>query len=77
MLLATTAASEYTRAMSEIQNAVELAIEKHGGLRKAARALNIEVSYFWRLRHGDKSNPSDKVLRKLGLAREIEYRRIV
>lgn len=58
--------------MSEIAKAVERAVKQHGGLRKAARALGIQAPYLCRLRYGDKTNPSDKILRKLGLARTIE-----
>jgi hypothetical protein len=59
--------------MSEIKKAVEKVITRHGGLRAASRALGIQASYLCRLRHGSKSNPSDKILRKLGLTKSIEY----
>jgi len=45
----------------------------HGGLRSAARATNIDVGYLKRLRDGDKTNPSDETLDKLGLKKEVIY----
>lgn len=51
----------------------EALIEKHGGLRAAARAVDVERSYFYRMATGQKDNPSSAVLRKLGLRREITY----
>jgi len=45
----------------------------HGGLRKAARVLQIDHAYLWRLKMGQKKNPSLSILRKLGLKREIVY----
>lgn len=46
----------------------------HGGLRKAATACDIDVGYFSRLKSGDKNNPTDETLRKLGLTRVITYK---
>ncbi len=48
----------------------------HGGLNQLAFALGIDKGYLSRLRHGGKSNPSDDVLKKLGLYRVVEYYRI-
>ena len=45
----------------------------HGGLRSAARATGIDVGYLKRLRDGDKTNPSDETLDKLGLKKEVIY----
>ena len=41
------------------------------GLRPAARALGIDPSYLARLRDGDKDNPSENLLKKLGLIRTV------
>jgi len=60
--------------MNEITEAVEKLIEKHGGLRAAARAIDVNFAYLWRLGAGEKTNPSPKVLRKLGLKRVVIYR---
>jgi len=57
-----------------IQQAVEAKIHQHGGLRAAARAMKISASYLARLRDGIKHAPSDRVLTKLGLVREVTYR---
>jgi len=55
--------------MSEIKQAVDSAIARYGGLRKAARALKISPSYLCKLRRGINKNASDRVLRKIGLVR--------
>ncbi len=47
--------------------------ERCGGLRKAARVLEIDPAYLYRLKTGKKKNPSLLILRKLGLKREIVY----
>lgn len=44
---------------------------KHGGIRQAARVVGIDPAYLCRLESGKKINPSDAVLRKLGLRRII------
>ena len=48
--------------------------EKHGSYRAAARVLGITHEYLHRLEAGDKTNPSDETLRKLGLRRIIYLR---
>lgn len=59
--------------MEEIQAAAQKKIDQHGGVRKAARALRMTPAYLSRLRSGNKQNPSDKILRKLGLRRSIKF----
>jgi len=54
--------------------AIELAEEKHGSLRAAARALGIDAGYLSRLKKGEKVNPSEEVLAALGLERMTMYR---
>lgn len=49
-------------------------VKLHGGLRKAATACDIDVGYFSRLQSGDKDNPTDETLRKLGLTRVVTYK---
>jgi hypothetical protein len=51
-------------------------VEKHGSLRAAALAVNIEVGYLSRLAAGEKVNPSKEFLRRLGLRRVVSYERI-
>jgi hypothetical protein len=60
--------------MSQIQQAVKALVEKHGGLRAAARAVNISAAYLSRLGNSEKENPSAPVLRKLGLEKHVTYR---
>lgn len=50
------------------------ALEKrHGSLRAAARVLKIDHGYLCRMKAGAKLNPSDAVLRKLGLRRMVQF----
>ena len=46
---------------------------EHGGLRPAARAIGVDSGYLKRLRDGEKVNPSDETLTRLGLKREVIY----
>lgn len=41
--------------------------EVYGSLRAVGKALDVDHAYLNRLRSGEKQNPSDKVLKKLGL----------
>lgn len=53
-----------------LQQRVAELIHKYGTLRAAARAIQVDASYLSRLEHGEKDNPSDLTLRRMGL-REI------
>ena len=46
---------------------------EHGGLRAAARVIGCDPAYLLRLRDGEKSNPSDAMLKKLGLKKMVTY----
>lgn len=59
---------------TELQQHIDELIAKHGGLRAAARATGIDVGYLWRIRVGEKRNPQEKTLKKLGLERSVLYR---
>lgn len=48
-------------------------VKLYGGLRTAARALDIEAGYMSRMANGKKLNPGDEVLEKLGLRRVVTY----
>jgi hypothetical protein len=48
-------------------------VARHGSLRKAGRIVGLTGQYLYRLQVGEKTNPSDEVLRKLGLRRNITY----
>lgn len=52
-------------------DAVNALVEKHGGVRAAARVIGTDPSYLSRIRTGKKWMPSDGLLRKLGLRRVI------
>ena len=39
----------------------------HGSTRKAAAHFGIDPAYWWRLKEGQKSSPSQEILDKLGL----------
>lgn len=62
--------TDETRAISE---AVQVAVDRHGGLRKAARAIGVNYAYLSRLWNGAKSNPSPQVLRKLGIVKRVTF----
>lgn len=53
---------------------IEALEKKHGGLRAAARVLGIDPGYLFRLKNSEKMNPSDEVLKALGLERVTFYR---
>lgn len=48
-------------------------VKQHGSLRKAGRVVGLTGQYLYRLQSGEKTNPSEAVLRKLGLRRVISY----
>lgn len=50
-------------------------VEQHGSLRAAAVALGCDPGYLSRLSHGEKTEPSDDLLRRLGLRRVVTYER--
>lgn len=54
---------------------IAMLIRKHKGLRKAAKALDIDPAYLHRLKTGEKTNPSGDVLRKLGVRAVVTYAR--
>lgn len=54
-----------------VGQAVEAKVKQHGSLRAAARVLRVTPAYLCRLRQGKMRNPSDALLRKLDLVREV------
>lgn len=56
-----------------VADRIDELVEQYGGLRAAARAIDCDVAYLYRLRRSEKSAPSDKVLAKLGLKRVVTY----
>jgi hypothetical protein len=59
--------------MTKLQRATRALIDRHGGLRAAAKATGLDPGYLSHLRHGKKSNPGEDVLRILGLKRSVIY----
>lgn len=57
-----------------VGEAIRLKIEQYGSLRAAAKVLRVSAPYLCRFRHGHKRNPNDKLLRRLGVVREVSYR---
>lgn len=47
--------------------------KKHGSMRAVAKVLGIDHGYLSRLQAGKKLNPSDVVLKKLGLRRVVQF----
>ena len=60
-----------------LSSRIEELEDKYGGLRAAARALRSKPSYLSRLKSGERTNPSDAVLKKLGLKKVVFYVPIV
>lgn len=56
-----------------IPRRVKALVKQHGSLRAAARVAKLSAPYLMRLRDGDKEDPSDDVLRRLGLRREVRF----
>ncbi len=59
-----------------ITERVKQLVRQHGGLVKAARAIDISPGYLSRLGYGSHFNPGASVLRKLGLRKVIRFERI-
>lgn len=49
---------------------------QHGSVRAAARVLEMDHVYLWRLMVGQKRNPQPALLRKLGIRRVVTFERI-
>lgn len=60
--------------MITLRDRIQQLADKHGGIRPAARVLKIDPSYLWRLYSGEKTEPSDAVLKKLRLVKVVTYR---
>lgn len=54
---------------SVLQKHIDGLVETYGGLRAAARALDIDPGYLWRLHRGKRTTTTDETLKKLGLKR--------
>ena len=56
-----------------MQKRVAELIEQHGSLRAAARVIQIDAGYLSRLANGEKGEPSDLFLRRMGLRKVVTY----
>ncbi len=63
-------------SQQRLADAIDLCVQIWGSLREASKQLEIDVAYLSRLKNGKKTNPSDEVLRKLGLCRVVSFVRI-
>jgi hypothetical protein len=52
---------------------INRAVEVFGSLRRMSEVLDIDVGYLSRLRSGEKTEPGDDILKKLGLRRVVAY----
>ena len=59
--------------MNGLRRRIQEVAKQHGSLRAAARALEIDHGYLSRLQDGGKTDPSDAVLRKLGLKKIVLF----
>ena len=57
--------------MTSLQHRIQELVERHGSVRAAARVVEIDPAYLYRLSTGEKDEPSDNVLRKLKLRRTV------
>ena len=55
-----------------IKRKAKALVKKFGNVRQAARHIGINHKYMYSLYYGEKSNPGDKILIKLGL-RRVSY----
>ena len=62
--------------MDNLQKVVKRLIDQHGGVRAAARQVQIDAGYLVRLRDGIKTNPGPETLRKLGIKQRVIYSRL-
>lgn len=68
-------AAPFEKLTSLSQRIAELS-EQHGSLRAAARFLEIDAGYLSRLSSGEKSDPGDALLQRMGLQAVTTYQRI-
>lgn len=53
---------------------VQTVIRRHGGLRVTSRVTGVDVAYLSRLASGQKHNPSQATMLKLGIDKTLVYR---
>lgn len=58
---------------SPLRERIAEVVQRHGSIRAAARVLQVDHAYLYRLYTGEKCNPSDALLRRLDLSRTVVY----
>jgi hypothetical protein len=48
-------------------------VKQHGSVRKAARVLEMDSAYLYRIGSGEMTNPSDYILKRMGLKRSVIF----
>lgn len=61
--------------MSNLADHIKALVKQHGSYRKAEAETGINCSYLCRLAGGERVEPTDDVLRALGLERVVTYRK--
>lgn len=56
-----------------LQERIKQLIAMHGSLRATARVLQCDSGYLSRLQSGEKDNPDELLLRRMGLRRVVTY----
>ena len=56
-----------------LQERIKEKVDQHGSYRAAAAVLDFDHTYLFRIANGSKTDPGDKLLRKLGLRRVVTY----
>jgi hypothetical protein len=59
--------------MNLLQRRIWELVDRHISMRATARVLKVDHAYLSRLATGEKDNPSDALLRKLGIRRIVTY----
>ncbi|RZZ85670.1 hypothetical protein [Pseudoxanthomonas winnipegensis] len=65
--------SEKSGGITTLEEHIALRAAVSGSLRAYANSLGIDVGYLSRLASGEKDNPSEEVLEKLGLRKIVVY----
>jgi siroheme synthase (precorrin-2 oxidase/ferrochelatase) len=59
-----------------LRERIDELIAQHGTLRATARVLMTDCGYLHRLRSGEKTEPGDPLLRRMGLREVTRYERV-
>ncbi len=62
--------------MTLLQQRVQELVLQHGSVRAAGRVLEVDSAYLYRLGNGEKTDPGEKLLRRMGLRRIVTYERL-